>query len=461
MRIHILGICGTFMGGLAMLARAQGHQVTGSDNNVYPPMSTLLENQGIELIQGYDPAQLEPRPDLVIIGNAMTRGNPCVEAVLEQGIPYVSGPQWLHDHVLPGRWVIAVAGTHGKTTTAGMVAWILEARCYEPGYVIGGVPGNFDVSARLGNSPFMVIEADEYDSAFFDKRSKFVHYSPRTLVLNNLEFDHADIFDDLKAIQKQFHHLVRLVPGQGKIILPDNDTPLKQVMAMGCWSEQEFVGETETCAWDAKKLTPDASSFTVYLHGESVGEVHWSLVGEHNMHNGLMAIAAARHVGVKPEDACKALGDFINARRRLELRGEAYGVSVYDDFAHHPTAILATLAALRSKVGGTARILAVLEPRSNTMKMGMSKNELAPALGRADEVFLLQPQHIPWQVAEVAEHCVQPAHWSADVDSLADLVVKAAQPGDHILVMSNGGFGGIHTKLLDALAAKSLAVEQE
>ncbi len=460
MRIHILGICGTFMGGLAMLARAQGHQVTGSDNNVYPPMSTLLENQGIELIQGYDPSQLDPQPDLVIIGNAMTRGNPCVEAVLEQGIPYVSGPQWLHDHVLPGRWVIAVAGTHGKTTTAGMVTWILEACGYEPGYVIGGVPGNFDVSARLGNSPFMVIEADEYDCAFFDKRSKFVHYSPRTLVLNNLEFDHADIFDDLKAIQKQFHHLVRLVPGQGKIILPEHDTPLKQVMAMGCWSEQEFVGETEACAWDAKKLTPDSSLFAVSLHGEKVGEVHWSLVGEHNMHNGLMAIAAARHVGVKPEDACQALGDFINARRRLELRGEAFGVSVYDDFAHHPTAILATLAALRSKVGGTARILAVLEPRSNTMKMGLSKNELAPALGRADEVFLLQPQHIPWQVAEVAEHCIQPAHWSADVDSLVDLVVKAALPGDHILVMSNGGFGGIHSKLLDALSAKAQVVEE-
>ncbi|NMC23792.1 MAG: UDP-N-acetylmuramate:L-alanyl-gamma-D-glutamyl-meso-diaminopimelate ligase [Serratia sp.] len=461
MRIHILGICGTFMGGLAMLARAQGHQVTGSDDNVYPPMSTLLENQGIELIKGYDPAQLDPQPDLVIIGNAMTRGNPCVEAVLEQGIPYVSGPQWLHDHVLPERWVIAVAGTHGKTTTAGMVTWILEACGYEPGYVIGGVPGNFEVSARLGNSPCMVIEADEYDCAFFDKRSKFVHYSPRTLVLNNLEFDHADIFDDLKAIQKQFHHLVRLVPGKGKIILPEHDTPLKQVMAMGCWSEQEFVGETDACTWDAKKLTPDASSFNVYLKGEIVGEVNWNLVGEHNMHNGLMAIAAARHVGVKPEDACKALGDFINARRRLELRGVENGVSVYDDFAHHPTAILATLSALRSKVGGTARILAVLEPRSNTMKMGMSKNELAPSLGRADEVFLLQPQHIPWQVAEVAEHCIQPAHWSADVDSLVDMVIKASLPGDHILVMSNGGFGGIHGKLLAALAAKASAAAQQ
>jgi len=457
MRIHILGICGTFMGGLAMLARAQGHQVSGADANVYPPMSTLLSNQGIDLIQGYDPAQLDPAPDLVIIGNAMVRGNPCVEAVLERGIPYISGPQWLHDHVLPERWVLAVAGTHGKTTTAGMVTWILERCGYEPGFVIGGVPGNFDVSARLGNSPFFVIEADEYDSAFFDKRSKFVHYSPRTLILNNLEFDHADIFDDLKAIQKQFHHLIRLVPGSGKIILPDNDPALKQVMAMGCWSEQELVGEEGV--WKAHKLTTDASSYEVWLHGERVGEVNWSLVGEHNMHNGLMAIAAAHHVGVLPADACQALGDFINARRRLELRGEAAGVQVYDDFAHHPTAILATLAALRSKVGGTARILAVLEPRSNTMKMGMSKNELAPSLGRADHVFLFQPHHIPWQVSDIAEACIQPVQWSADVDALVAMIMKVAQPGDYILVMSNGGFGGIHDKLLQALAHKAEQAE--
>ncbi|MEZ3650880.1 UDP-N-acetylmuramate:L-alanyl-gamma-D-glutamyl-meso-diaminopimelate ligase [Klebsiella pneumoniae] len=396
MRIHILGICGTFMGGLAMLARSLGHEVTGSDANVYPPMSTLLENQGIDLIQGYDPSQLEPRPDLVIIGNAMTRGNPCVEAVLENNIPYMSGPQWLHDFVLRDRWVLAVAGTHGKTTTAGMATWILEACGYKPGFVIGGVPGNFDVSARLGDSPFFVIEADEYDCAFFDKRSKFVHYCPRTLILNNLEFDHADIFDDLKAIQKQFHHLVRIVPGKGKIILPENDINLKQVMAMGCWSEQELVGEQGH--WQAKKLNADASQWEVLLDGEKVGEVKWALVGEHNMHNGLMAIAAAR-------------------------------------------------------------ILAVLEPRSNTMKMGVCKDDLAPSLGRADEVFLLQPQHIPWQVAEVAEACVQPAHWSADVDTLAEMVVKTAHPGDHILVMSNGGFGGIHQKLLDKLAQKAAAAE--
>lgn len=452
MHIHILGICGTFMGGIAMLARALGHQVTGSDANVYPPMSTLLEKQGIDLIQGYSPSQLNPRPDLVIIGNAMGRGNPCVETVLEEGIPYTSGPQWLHDNVLRDRWVVAIAGTHGKTTTAGMATWILESCGYKPGFVIGGVPGNFDVSARLGDSSFFVIEADEYDSAFFDKRSKFVHYCPRTLVLNNLEFDHADIFEDLRAIQKQFHHLVRLVPGQGKILLPENDLNLKHVINMGCWSELETTGEGHT--WAANKITVDASHYQVLLNGEVVGEVNWSLVGEHNMQNGLMAVAAARHVGVQPQDACRALDDFINARRRLELRGEVNGVTVYDDFAHHPTAILATLTALRSKVGGTARILAVLEPRSNTMKMGVSKDELAPAFGRADEVFLLQPANLPWQVSDVTDACIQPAHWSGDLDALVDMIVRSAQPGDNILVMSNGGFGGIHDKLLAGLKQK-------
>ncbi|MBG6030730.1 UDP-N-acetylmuramate:L-alanyl-gamma-D-glutamyl-meso-diaminopimelate ligase [Proteus hauseri] len=450
MHIHILGICGTFMGSLAILARAKGHKVTGSDANVYPPMSTLLENQGIELIEGYDPKQLEPAPDMVIIGNAMTRGNPCVEAVLEKGLPYTSGPQWLHDYILPERWVLAVAGTHGKTTTAGMLAWVLEDCGYKPGFLIGGVPGNFQVSAQLGESPFFVIEADEYDSAFFDKRSKFVHYSPRTLILNNLEFDHADIFDDLAAIQKQFHHLVRIVPGTGKIIMPDSDMNLKQTIGMGCWSEQEFTGETGD--WQAKKLSNDSSHFEVFHKGERVGEVCWGLSGEHNMQNGLMAIVAAHHVGVLPADACEALDKFINARRRLELRGEVNQVSVYDDFAHHPTAILATLEALRSKVGGTARIIAVLEPRSNTMKMGISKDDIAPALGRADEVFLFQPPNIQWLVSDIAEHCVQPARWSTDLDTLVDMIAKEAQAGDHILIMSNGGFGGIHEKLLAKLA---------
>lgn len=449
MHIHILGICGTFMGSLAILARAQGHKVTGSDQNVYPPMSDLLTEQGIELIQGYDPAQLTPRPDMVVIGNAMKRGNPCVEAVLNQGIPYTSGPQWLHDHVLPERWVLAVAGTHGKTTTAGMLAWILEDCGYQPGFLIGGVPGNFDVSATLGNSPFFVIEADEYDCAFFDKRSKFVHYSPRTLLLNNLEFDHADIFENLAAIEKQFHHLVRVVPGDGKIIAPAQDANLKQVLSMGCWSEEEYTGDN--ARWQAEKVTNDCGEFDVRYDGEISGRVTWGLVGEHNMQNALMAVAAAHHVGVPVTEACRALGKFINARRRLELRGEVNGISVYDDFAHHPTAILATLQALRSKVGGTARILVVLEPRSNTMKMGISKDDIAPALGRADEVFIFQPANIPWLVSEITERCVQPAYWSGDLDALTNMVAEHAQPGDHILVMSNGSFGGIHDKLLEKL----------
>lgn len=449
MHIHILGICGTFMGSLAILARAQGHKVTGSDQNVYPPMSDLLTEQGIELIQGYDPAQLTPRPDMVVIGNAMKRGNPCVEAVLNQGIPYTSGPQWLHDHVLPERWVLAVAGTHGKTTTAGMLAWILEDCGYQPGFLIGGVPGNFDVSATLGNSPFFVIEADEYDCAFFDKRSKFVHYSPRTLLLNNLEFDHADIFENLAAIEKQFHHLVRVVPGDGKIIAPAQDANLKQVLSMGCWSEEEYTGDN--ARWQAEKVTNDCGEFDVRYDGEISGRVTWGLVGEHNMQNALMAVAAAHHVGVPVAEACRALGKFINARRRLELRGEVNGISVYDDFAHHPTAILATLQALRSKVGGTARILVVLEPRSNTMKMGISKDDIAPALGSADEVFIFQPANIPWLVSEITERCVQPAYWSGDLDALTNMVAEHAQPGDHILVMSNGSFGGIHDKLLEKL----------
>lgn len=449
MHIHILGICGTFMGSLAILARAQGHKVTGSDQNVYPPMSDLLTEQGIELITGYDPAQLTPRPDMVVIGNAMKRGNPCVEAVLNLGIPYTSGPQWLHDHVLPERWVLAVAGTHGKTTTAGMLAWILEDCGYQPGFLIGGVPGNFDVSATLGNSPFFVIEADEYDCAFFDKRSKFVHYSPRTLLLNNLEFDHADIFENLAAIEKQFHHLVRVVPGDGKIIAPAQDANLKQVLSMGCWSEEEYTGDN--ARWQAEKTTNDCGEFDVRYDGEISGRVTWGLVGEHNMQNALMAVAAAHHVGVPVAEACRALGQFINARRRLELRGQVNGISIYDDFAHHPTAILATLQALRSKVGGTARILVVLEPRSNTMKMGISKDDIAPALGRADEVFIFQPADIPWLVSEITERCVQPAYWTGDPDALVNMVAGHAQPGDHILVMSNGSFGGIHDKLLEKL----------
>lgn len=449
MRIHILGICGTFMAGIALIARSLGHTVTGSDKNVYPPMSTLLENENVKIIEGYDPSQLFPAPDLVIIGNAMSRGNPCVEYILDNNIAYISAPQWLHDNVLKDRWVIAVAGTHGKTTTAGMINWILEKSNYQQGFIIGGVPGNFDVSARLGDGNFFVIEADEYDCSFFDKRSKFMHYCPNTLILNNLEFDHADIFDDLNAIQKQFHHLVRLVPSKGLIISPHDDINLKQVLAKGCWSEQ--IQTESNLGWDAKKVSNDASHFNVYLNDELVGEVNYSLVGEHNMHNALMAIAAARNVGITITDACKALESFHNAKRRLELYAEIDSIQLYDDFAHHPTAILATLAALRSKVGSNKRILAVLEPRSNTMKLGISKDEIAPSLGRADEVFIYQPEQLPWLVSDIVDQCIQPAHWSGDLDLLADMITKEIRPNDVILVMSNGGFGGIHQKIIDKL----------
>lgn len=449
MRIHILGICGTFMAGIALIARSLGHTVTGSDKNVYPPMSTLLENENVKIIEGYDPSQLFPAPDLVIIGNAMSRGNPCVEYILDNNIAYISAPQWLHDNVLKDRWVIAVAGTHGKTTTAGMINWILEKSNYQQGFIIGGVPGNFDVSARLGDGNFFVIEADEYDCSFFDKRSKFMHYCPNTLILNNLEFDHADIFDDLNAIQKQFHHLVRLVPSKGLIISPYDDINLKQVLAKGCWSEQ--IQTESNLGWDAKKVSNDASHFNVYLNDELVGEVNYSLVGEHNMHNALMAIAAARNIGITITDACKALESFHNAKRRLELYAEIDSIQLYDDFAHHPTAILATLAALRSKVGSNKRILAVLEPRSNTMKLGISKDEIAPSLGRADEVFIYQPEQLPWLVSDIVDQCIQPAHWSGDLDLLADMITKEIRPNDVILVMSNGGFGGIHQKIIDKL----------
>ena len=362
MHIHILGICGTFMGGIAVLAKQQGHKVTGSDLNVYPPMSTQLEEQGIELVQGYDPSQLDPAPDMVVIGNAMSRGNPCVEYVLDRNLPYTSGPEWLRDNVLQQRWVIGVAGTHGKTTTASMVAWILEHAGLEPGFLIGGVPGNFPFSARLGKAPFFVIEADEYDCAFFDKRSKFVHYRPRTLIMNNLEYDHADIFPDLASIQRQFHHLVRTVPSNGRILMPAHDPALAEVRTMGCWSEVELV-EGDGANWQAKLLKEDGSAFVVLLNGDVQGEVHWSGLGRHSVHNGLMAIAAARHAGVRTADGIAALSEFVMPKRRMELRGEVAGIKVYDDFAHHPTAIATTIAGLRANVG-TARILAVLEPRS-------------------------------------------------------------------------------------------------
>lgn len=451
MHIHILGICGTFMGGAAVLARQLGHKVTGCDANVYPPMSTLLESQGIEIIEGFDPSQLEPRPDLVVIGNAMSRGNPCVEYVLNNNLKYTSGPQWLQEFLLHDRWVLAVSGTHGKTTTASMLAWILEDCGYAPGFLVGGVLGNFGISARLGESMFFVVEADEYDSAFFDKRSKFVHYHPRTLVMNNLEFDHADIFDDLEAIKRQFHHLIRTVPGNGRIFAPQQDRALEDVLSRGCWSETEFAGEEAD--WRAEKLVKDGSQFNVFFQGECVGKVDWPLVGDHNVNNALMAIAAARHVGVTPDLACESLAKFINTKRRLELKGEVAGVTVYDDFAHHPTAIELTLGGLRNKVGNN-KIIAVLEPRSATMKRGVHKETLADSLKQADSTFLFQPDNIDWSVKDVADACHQPAAVSDDLDALVTSIVEQAQPGDQILVMSNGGFGGIHQKLLAGLAAK-------
>lgn len=452
MHIHILGICGTFMGGLAMLARQLGHKVTGSDANVYPPMSTMLLSQGIEIIEGFDPKQLSPHPDLVVIGNAMSRGNPCVEYVLNHNLRYTSGPQWLHDFLLQDRWVLAVAGTHGKTTTASMLTWILEQSDYQPGFLVGGVLGNFDLSARLGESMFFVVEADEYDSAFFDKRSKFVHYHPRTLILNNLEFDHADIFDDLEAIKRQFHHLIRTLPGNGRVLVPRQDSALADVLSRGCWSEREFIGQQGQ--WLAKKHNPQGSQFSVYFQDQRVGDVEWSLIGDHNVNNALMAIAAARHVGVTPDLACQALASFINTKRRLEQKGQENGVTVYDDFAHHPTAIELTLAGLRNKVG-SEKIIAVVEPRSATMKLGVHKGTLAASLAQADSVYFFQPNELAWSVDEVAQQCTSPAYVSNNIDDLVEKICAAAKPGSHILVMSNGGFGGIHNKLLATLKKRA------
>ncbi|AQS40075.1 UDP-N-acetylmuramate:L-alanyl-gamma-D-glutamyl-meso-diaminopimelate ligase [Shewanella psychrophila] len=473
MHVHILGICGTFMGGLALLARTKGHRVTGSDTNVYPPMSTQLEEQGIELIQGFDPSQFgqneDDAPDLVVIGNAMSRGNPCVEAVLNRGISYTSGPQFLAEHILKDRWVLAISGTHGKTSTASMLAWILEDCGYEPGFLIGGVPQNFGVSARLGGSPFFVVEADEYDSAFFDKRSKFVHYQPRTLVINNLEFDHADIFDDLKAIQRQFHHVIRTVPGVGKIIWPTDSEAVQQVIDMGCWSEQEVYTKSygKNCSnlisdnqessvtnaqgtWSSKLITDDGHRFELFFDGESQGILDWSLIGQHNVENATMAIAAARHVGVKPESAIQALAQFEPPKRRMELIGEVNGIAIYDDFAHHPTAIATTLQGCRAKVG-EAKITIILEPRSNTMKSGVHKNTLAGSMSLADEAYLYQADSIDWDIEAAMEKADLPVSVLYDIDEIVNTVASKAKTGDTIIVMSNGGFGGLHKKLLKKL----------
>lgn len=460
MHIHILGICGTFMGGIAVLAKAAGHRVTGCDANVYPPMSTQLESQGIELIEGFGPEQVSLNPDIYVIGNVVSRGNPLMEEILNRGLPYISGPQWLAENLLyagPGReakWVLAVAGTHGKTTTSSMLAWILEYAGLAPGFLIGGVPHNFGISARLPGvptqdansvSPFFVIEADEYDTAFFDKRSKFVHYRPRTAILNNLEFDHADIFADLAAIETQFHHLVRTVPQNGLVVANGREESLQRVIKRGCWSEVAYFGSD----WQAEDVAADGS-FSVSLQNQVQGRVNWSLLGEHNRMNALAALAAARHAGVAVSTGIEALSAFQNVKRRMEIRGVVNDITVYDDFAHHPTAITTTVAGLRDKVG-SARILAVLEPRSNTMKLGVMKQALPASLRDADQVFCYGA-NLGWDAAEA----LQPIqHKSAVFDELAVLVeaiVAEARPGDHILVMSNGGFGGIHQKLLQRLA---------
>ncbi len=456
MHIHILGICGTFMGGLAVLAKEAGHRVTGCDANVYPPMSTQLEAQGIELIEGFGVEQLELKPDLFVIGNVVTRGNPLIEEILNRGLPFTSGPQWMGEHILSSRWVLAVAGTHGKTTTSAMLAWILEDAGYHPGFLIGGVPLNFGISARLSGaqpSDFFVIEADEYDTAFFDKRSKFVHYHARTAILNNLEYDHADIFPDLGAIETQFHHLVRTVPGIGRLIVNGEQDSLKRVVARGCWSSHENFGADTGLDWSLRSHAD--GSFDVLHQGVMQGTVTWDLSGEHNRQNALAAIAAARHVGVTPTQAIASLASFVNVKRRMELRGVAGQIAVYDDFAHHPTAIATTVGGLRQKVGA-ARILAVLEPRSNTMKLGTMKDALPGSLVDADLVFGYGAKGtgkggLGWNLAEALAPLGNKARAFDDIDTLVAAIVADAQPGDTILVMSNGGFGGIHQKLLDLL----------
>ncbi len=450
MHIHILGICGTFMGGIALLARSLGHRVTGSDANVYPPMSVQLEQAGIGLMEGYSPEHLRPAPDWVVVGNAMSRGNPAVEYMLDAGLRYTSGPQWLAEQVLASRWVIAVAGTHGKTSTSSMVAWMLESAGLDPGLLIGGVPENFAVSARLGSDPFFVVEADEYDTAFFDKRSKFVHYRPRTLVLNNLEFDHADIFDDLAMIQRQFHHLVRTVPGAGRIIAPAADRAIDQVLAKGCWTPVERFGLGGGSDWDATEVGRDAGRFEVLCRGERMGRVDWSQIGEHNLNNALAALAAAAHAGVAPAQAIRALGEFRGIKRRMELRGEVGGVRVYDDFAHHPTAIRTTLAGLRARVG-PARIIAVLDPRSNTMRLGVHADQLPDALAEADRVLVHAPAELGWDPRAVFSALGERVQVADSVPAIVEAIVDDARPGDQVLVMSNGGFGNIHQRLLDAL----------
>lgn len=458
MKIHILGICGTFMGGIALLAKQAGHEVSGCDANVYPPMSTQLQEQGISLSEGFLADDIPDDVDEVVIGNAMSRGNPAVEYILNKNIRYSSGPEWLAKHVLNQRWVLAVAGTHGKTTTASMLAWMLRYAGLNPGFLIGGIPANFGLSARFGDAPFFVVEADEYDTAFFDKRSKFIHYHPRTAVLNNLEFDHADIFEDLNAIKKQFHHFVRTIPGDGLIVKNGDDENIQSVLEQGCWSETAAFHKAHDPAhskddWSIGKTSEDGASFEVLLDGKVTATVDWSLHGSHNRMNALAAIAAAQHAGVPVELSCEALKEFEGIKRRLEVKGVVNNITVYDDFAHHPTAIDETLTAMKEVQDG-GKIFAVLEPRSNTMRMGVHKDNLANSLQKADEVCLYQPDGLDWNLDDVISQSKVPAALFSSTEKIIEYLLERASAGDHILIMSNGGFEGIHQRLLAALEAK-------
>lgn len=446
MRIHILGICGTFMGGIAALAKAAGHDVSGSDANVYPPMSTQLEALGIRLQQGYRAEHLEPAPDMVVVGNALSRGNPAIEAMLDRELPYVSGPQWLAENILAQRHVLAVAGTHGKTTTSSMLAWILEAAGLRPGFLIGGVPQDFGISARLGQGTHFVVEADEYDTAFFDKRSKFLHYRPRTAILNNLEYDHADIFPDIASIELQFHYLIRTVPGNGLLVVNGADANLTRVLAQGCWTARESFA-LEHGDWSVAGMRADGSAFQVLYQNQPAASVQWDLLGVHNVQNALAAIAAAHHAGVSAPVAAAALGRFQGVKRRLEVRARIDGVTVYDDFAHHPTAIATTLAGLRKRVE-KARIFAILEPRSNTMKAGVHRDTLAASLQDADRIFVYQAPNVSWDIAGALRSLGSRASVTRDIEQLVDSVSDELQQGDHVLIMSNGGFDGFHEKLI-------------
>ncbi len=451
MRIHILGICGTFMGGIALLARSLGHEVSGSDANVYPPMSTQLEEQGIELMEGYDPEHLQPAPDLVIVGNTLSRGNPAVEFILNNKLPYISGPQWVSKHILQTRHVLAVSGTHGKTTTTGMLCWILESAGLNPGFLVGGVPQNFGVSARSGGDKYFVIEADEYDTAFFDKRSKFIHYHPDTLVINNIEYDHADIFADIAAIRREFHHMVRIIPENGLIIVKQGDEEVSRVLEMGCWTAVEYFSE-QGSDWSVDVLSDDFSQFNVLFDCKIVGKVSWELIGQFNAENAIAAIAAANHVGVEPAKACEALQSLKNVKRRLECLAEVNQVTVYDDFAHHPTAISATLKALRQKVKGE-RIIAIMEPRSNTMKQGIHRETLADAFVEADHTFLYAADNLDWDLSKAVSSLGRKASVMDSIENIVNTVASLAEAGDHILIMSNGDFSGLHQKLIEKLSS--------